>query len=131
MRGIVIVPCDDHYQPTIATWARDSLIKHGRGAYSREGAYVRDSVVDYIPKSALANYPKPLQSLYESKFAQLGYNVDLLAACGNVSLELIAEMVSAVERSTRDQSNSNLWFKYRAGRTTASRMKAACKTDPA
>ena len=30
---------------------------------------------------------------------------------------------------TRDQSKSNLWFTYRAGRITASRMKSVCHTD--
>ena len=40
------------------------------------------------------------------------------------------EMTKAVESTTRDQAGSNLWFKYRAGRITASRMKAVCHSDP-
>ena len=40
-------------------------------------------------------------------------------------------MTLAIEKETRLQSNSKFWFKYRAGRVTASRMKAVCHTDPA
>jgi len=35
--------------------------------------------------------------------------------------------VTAVEMA---QIKSNLWFAYRAGRITASKMKSACHTDP-
>ena len=35
------------------------------------------------------------------------------------------------EMMTRDQSNCRLWFRLRAGRITASRLKSACSTDPA
>ena len=38
-------------------------------------------------------------------------------------------MAQAVEKETRKQSKTALWFKYRAGRVTASRMKAVCHTD--
>ena len=40
-------------------------------------------------------------------------------------------MSKAVEEATRDQSQSTLWYKYRAGRVTASRMKSVCHTKPA
>ena len=39
-------------------------------------------------------------------------------------------MALAVEKETRKQYGCKLWFTYRAGRITASRMKAACHTDP-
>ena len=38
-------------------------------------------------------------------------------------------MAKSVEEATRSQSSSNLWFKHRAGRVTASRMKAVCHTN--
>ena len=38
-------------------------------------------------------------------------------------------MAVAVENETRSQANSKLWFRYRAGRVTASRMKAVCHMD--
>ena len=40
-------------------------------------------------------------------------------------------MAKAVEQETIQQASSKLWFKFRAGRITASRMKQACHTDPA
>ena len=85
---------------------------------------------NYTPKSTMANYPKPLQSLHEPKFLQLSY-VDLLSACKEVDLQVTTEMVLGVESCTRNQSRSKLWFKYQAGRITASKMKAVCRTNPA
>ena len=38
-------------------------------------------------------------------------------------------MAGLVEKAIRSQSQSKLWFKYRAGRITASRMKAVCRID--
>ena len=54
---------------------------------------------------------------------------DLLNVCENISLEFTGEMAKSVESETRLQSKSKLWFKYQAGRVTASRMKAVCRTD--
>ena len=90
---------------------------------------VSEHAHNHIPKSSSPNYPKPLQSLYDQKFLKLEYT-DLLSACSEVDIHVNADMVSAVESATRDQSKSKLWFKYRAGRITASKMKSACKTDP-
>ena len=56
---------------------------------------------------------------------------DLLIACESVSGDITKEMADSVEKATRDQGNSKLWFKYRAGRVTASKMKSVCHTDPA
>jgi len=54
---------------------------------------------------------------------------DLLNVCENVSIEFTSEIVKSIELETRLQTKSKLWFKYRAGRVTASRMKAVCQTD--
>ena len=40
------------------------------------------------------------------------------------------EQVYCVEQETRNQSKNLLWFKFRAGRITASLMKRVSKTDP-
>ena len=56
---------------------------------------------------------------------------DLLTACESVSVDITKEMADSVAKATRDQSNSKLWFKYQAGRVTASKMKSVCHTDPA
>jgi len=48
------------------------------------------------------------------------------------SLTVTNEMDEFVEKETRAQSKSKskLWFKHRAGRITASCIKAVCHTDP-
>ena len=56
---------------------------------------------------------------------------ELLKVCETVEINVTNEMAIAVEKAMRNQSNSKLWFKNRAGRITASRMKAVCHTDAA
>ena len=82
---------------------------------------------NYIPKLSLSTFPQPLTSLYQSNYMKLEYH-DLLNVCENISLEFTGEMAKSVESETRLQSKSKLWFKYQAGRVTASRMKAVCRT---
>ena len=53
----------------------------------------------------------------------------LIKVCESTEINITDEMAVAVESATRSQSNSKLWFRYRAGRVTASRMKAVCRTD--
>ena len=43
----------------------------------------------------------------------------------------IALQAVAIEKETRQQSESKIWFEQRAGRITASKFKAAIHTDPA
>ena len=83
----------------------------------------------YVPKSLCTGFPQPLNSLKEPSYLQLSYH-ELLAKCELVSVEITKEMAEKVEQATRSQSHSKLWFKYRAGRITASRMKAVCRTNP-
>ena len=73
-------------------------------------------------------FPLPLISLKETRFVEMEYH-ELLKACESVSLNITQEMADSVEDATRNQSRSKLWFKYRAGRITASRMKSVCRTD--
>ena len=84
----------------------------------------------YVPKRMLGAFPQPLPMLHKPVYMELEYH-ELLKVCESVTVEVTEEMALAVEKETRLQSNSKLWFKYRAGRVTASRMKAACHTDPA
>ncbi len=65
-------------------------------------------------------------SLHE--YLKLDYN-ELLTVCESLDINLTDEMAHSVEKETTLQSNSKLWFTYRAGRVTASRMKAVCRTD--
>ncbi len=85
---------------------------------------------NYTPKSSLPTYPKPLSELYQQKYLKMNY-IELLAVCETTEISVTTEMAVAVEKATKDQSGSKLWFKYRAGRITASRMKSVCHTDTA
>lgn len=83
----------------------------------------------YIPKSMLPTYPKPLLELFQPKFLELDHS-QLLAKCNSTDIRLTEEMIINVEQDTKGQSNSRLWFKYRSGRITASKLKQVCRTNP-
>lgn len=85
---------------------------------------------NYVPKSTLSSFPQPLQELYDEEYSKLIYT-ELLKACEMVEVVVTEEMAKSVEKETKHQSNCKLWFTYRAGRITASRMKSICRTDPA
>ena len=84
----------------------------------------------FIPKFSLPNFPKPLVSLKQPEYIDLGYD-ELLTLCESTALEMNIEMSTAVERETRPQSHLKVWFTYRAGRVTASKIKSVCHTNPA
>lgn len=85
---------------------------------------------EYVPKSTLDTFPVPLKSLQQSSHISLSYP-RLLQVCESIEIELTCEMAQSVEKATQSQSSSKLWFTYRAGRVTASRMKAVCHTNVA
>lgn len=84
----------------------------------------------YVPRQPTANLPKPLTKLFVETNMKLSY-IELLSACAEVTMEISPQECKAVEVETRDQAHCRLWFSLRAGRITASRLKAACHTDPA
>ena len=84
----------------------------------------------YVPKMSLSIFPQPITALHKPEYVILAYH-DLLDVCENVSLVLTEEMAKQVELETRQQASSKLWYKYRAGRVTASNMKSVCHTDSA
>ena len=83
---------------------------------------------DYVPRSSLGTFPLPLKSLQQPRYTEMQYH-ELLAVCDAISLEVTKEMSQLVEKETRLQSKSSLWYKYRASRITSSSMKAVCHTD--
>ena len=85
---------------------------------------------EYVPKSSTKEFPPPLKALKDTKYMEMEYH-NLLTECKLVSesIDITAESADSIEKATRDQSNSNLWFKYRAGQITSSRMKAVCHTN--
>ena len=85
---------------------------------------------DYVPKSSLDTFPTPLPALQQSSYLTLNYP-DLLNVCESVDVQVSCEMAQLVEKETQLQSHSKLWYSYRAGRVTASCMKAVCHTNVA
>ena len=84
----------------------------------------------YIPATLDQDLPMVLSDLYEKECLSLGY-MNLLQRANDIKLTITVVQVTAVETKTRDQANSRLWFRMRAGRITASKFKSACRTDPA
>ena len=86
----------------------------------------------YVPKITLPSFPQPITSLHKSEYVELEYH-DLLDVCQSTfdALTITEEMAEQVELEIRQQAKSNLWYKFRAGRITASNMKAVCRTNSA
>lgn len=83
----------------------------------------------FVPKVMTENFPAVLTELRTDEAVHMGYS-DLLNMCKDVDISVSEEQAKAVEAATRDQASSKLWFRFRAGRITASKMKTACCTDP-
>ena len=85
---------------------------------------------EYVPKALDSQFPQPLSTLFDPENLTSNY-LELLDVAKKVQIETTSEQCAALEKSTRKQANSRLWFQMRAGRVTASRFKAVCHTDPA
>ena len=85
----------------------------------------------YVPKSLSRNLPVPLTELFSLEATSMDF-VTLLNHCETIyeSLSVTQEEAATVEKETRCQASSKIWHDQRAGRITASRLKAACHTDP-
>ena len=84
---------------------------------------------EFVPLPLQSVFPKPLTDLFDESCIDLNYE-DLLEKCKGICISLTMEQVALVEKHTRGQAASKLWFRYRAGRITASRMRAACHSQP-
>ena len=86
----------------------------------------------FIPVSCTNKFPISLSTLYKPEYLNLSYDL-LLRECEKVfdSLVVTKEQAVDLEKETRKQSMSRLWFHYRACRITASKFKSAACTDPA
>ena len=82
--------------------------------------------------SCTNKFPISLSTLYKPEYLNLSYDL-LLRECEKVfdSLAVTIEQAVDLEKETRKQSMSRLWFHYRVGRITASKFKSAACTDPA
>jgi len=86
---------------------------------------------NFIPVSYTNKFPVNLSTLYKPEYLDLTYDL-LLTECEKVfnSLQVTKEQAINLEKETRKQAKSRMWFNYRAGRITASKLKSAVCTDP-
>ena len=84
----------------------------------------------YVPLYKNGMLPKPLTDYFEEQYLRFNYP-DLLVKCEVffASLNISFTQTKEVEERTREQSGSKVWFQQRAGRITASRLKATVSTD--
>ncbi|KAK7886436.1 hypothetical protein WMY93_026057 [Mugilogobius chulae] len=83
---------------------------------------------EFIPTSSML--PKTIFEYRTPETLQLPPK-ELGELCQDFQLEeLTFSQVQAVERATRSQSASRIWFRQRAGRITASKLKQVLKTNP-
>lgn len=72
------------------------------------------------------NLPQPLQDLYDPSHLTSDY-LELINAVNPICKEPLTPLqVSHTEELTRGQAGNKLWFKYRAGRITASKLFQVC-----
>ncbi|XP_052233785.1 uncharacterized protein LOC127846525 [Dreissena polymorpha] len=79
----------------------------------------------YIPKTVTKDYPQDLSALRDPKWFDKDYD-SLVTHCQTVKVQCSAEQAKNAELETRKQSDSALWYRFRAGRITASNAKAVC-----
>ena len=87
---------------------------------------------NFIPVSCTNKFPVNLSTLYKPEYLDLSYDL-LLTECEKVfnSLVVTKEQATNLEKETRKQAKTRMWFHYRAGRITASKLKSTACTDPA
>ena len=84
----------------------------------------------YLPKPVSKAFPTVLTELRDEKLITANFG-ELLVKCNEINLEVSAEQAKEVESATRDQAKSKVWYRFRAGRITASKVKTVCKTNMA
>ena len=67
-------------------------------------------------------------SLYQPENLDLPYK-ELLEKANDISIHITNTEIDIVEKQTRNQAASSIWFEFRAGRVTASKLYAVCKTS--
>jgi hypothetical protein len=81
---------------------------------------------DFLPKNTYL--PDTITALFNEKYMELNY-MELLEKCHDIQLSITEAGCKSIEKETQNQAASKVWFAQRAGRITASKLKAACRTD--
>ena len=86
----------------------------------------------YVPKIISGTLPKMVTDIYNSNLSHFNID-DLRMYCSGVGIYFVnitIDQQREVETLTRLQAENPLWFKYRAGRITASKIYSAVHTNP-
>ncbi|XP_061620872.1 uncharacterized protein LOC133473279 isoform X4 [Phyllopteryx taeniolatus] len=101
---------------------------------SAVSCYVLSVLPDYDKMSTLRsvsrNLPPPLTSLHQPQYEQISEE-DLRKVADEVfrNMKISEEQVTTIEEVTRKQSKRSAWYQQRAGRVTASNVKALMHTS--
>ena len=86
---------------------------------------------NYIPSPLTENFLQVMTELNEPKTFTLTFTLtfnELLEHCESVSLKVTKKQSEAVEKATKQQSASQTWFRFKAGRISGS-TESACKNS--
>ena len=119
------VPVPEPTETELNSFYKD-LFDHGRPTIlsilpEYSDAYVSHQAEELSP---------PLSDLFQETFLTLSFS-DLLVKCDETfqKLSITPQQAKNLEATTCTQSLSKTWFKYRTGRITTSKFKAAAHTD--
>ena len=84
--------------------------------------------VQYKPKSIQEIDPQVLSELYEPECISLNYR-ELLVKSKELTFTVSVSQQAAVESATHKQSASRVWFRFRTGHITSSKMHSVLHTN--
>ena len=82
----------------------------------------------FIPRATSNRFPSSLDDFKADDCLHMSRS-ELTDYCNNLMVTVSTCQAVKVEKATRAQASCKLWFRYRTGRVTASRMKAVCATN--
>ena len=118
LKNAVLEPTDDKLKQLHQT-----LLESGKSVI----LFIVPSHSDmFVPSSSSDSFPRTLTSLYNEDFLHVSY-LELMNKCDDVfqHSQITRQQAENLEKDTRGQSKTKLWFQHRAGRVTASNFKSA------
>lgn len=98
---------------------------HNSGSKSTVQSLIEPCSDSFVTKAIGENFPPFLTELRKDVALHMDYK-ELIALCKAVDISISEEQAKAGEAATRGQASCKLWFRFRAGRITASKMKRDC-----
>ncbi|KAL5503638.1 hypothetical protein EMCRGX_G010616 [Ephydatia muelleri] len=84
----------------------------------------------FAPGHLALDLPLLMSQLYKAEYLSLDY-ISLQSVREDTAkdFQVTVQQIENLEQATRGQSSNKLWFQYRSGRITASKLKAASNTN--